>query len=271
MVPKATSDGWRPSGDSRALNNAAIPDQHPVLHLEDFAGALFGKAVFSKIGLMRAIHQIPVAPEDITKTAVTTPFSLLELIRMPFGLRNATQTLQRFIDRVLHGLPFVYAYIDVLLVASQNAGEQKEHLAFVLDRLDKYGVVINPLKYVFGVPSLEFLGHRVALEGLRLLSSKVEVNRDFPPSTSKRQLQRFLGIVNFYRRFLPNCTALMLSLINIFSGPKCPFGLTGDALSAFERIKPFLADATLLTHPAPEAPLSLMVDTWTVAVGAVLH
>ncbi|BHF59593.1 hypothetical protein SprV_0100255300 [Sparganum proliferum] len=259
--------------------------QHDVLHhirtsgppatriclAQDFAGALFGKSVFSKTDLVRAFHQIPVAPEDVPKTAVTTSFGLFEFIRMPFGLRNVAQTFQRFIGRVLRGLPFVYAYIDDLLVACRNAEEHKEHLALVFDRLDQFGVVINPSKCVLGVPSLDFLGHHVDAQGLRPLSSKVEAIRDFPPPTSKRQLQRFLGMVNFYRRFLPNCADLMLPLTNLLSGHKGPLELRGHALTAFERIKTSLADAILLTHPAPEAPLSLMVDASTVAVGAVLQ
>ncbi|BHF77823.1 hypothetical protein SprV_0602093300 [Sparganum proliferum] len=118
---------------------------------------------------------------------------------------------------------------------------------------------------------LDILGHQVDSQGLRPLPSKVEAVRNLPPATSKRQLQRFLGVVNFYHRFLPNCADLMLPLTNMLSGPKGPLTLTGDALTAIKRIKNSLADATFLMHPAPEAQLSLMVDASTVAVGAVLQ
>ncbi|BHF68506.1 hypothetical protein SprV_0301154200 [Sparganum proliferum] len=145
-----------------------------------------------------------------------------------------------------------------------------EHLALVFDRLDKFGVITNLSKCVLGVPSLEFPGHHLDSEGLRLLSSKVEAIRDFPPRTSKCQLRRFVGMVNFYRRFLPNCADLMLPPNNMLSDPKGPLELTGGALTAFERIKNSLADITLLSYLAPESQLSLVVDASTVAVPAVL-
>lgn len=111
--------------------------------------------------------------DDVPKTAVTTLFGLFEFLKMPFGLRNAAQTFQRFIDNILKDLDFVYVYIDDILVASETREHHIGHLRTLFQHLHRYGVVINPTKCTFCVPEVEFLGVKVTSKGLAPLPQKV--------------------------------------------------------------------------------------------------
>ncbi|PIK54100.1 gag-pol polyprotein [Apostichopus japonicus] len=162
---------------------------------------------------------------------------------MPFGLKNAAQTFQRFIDEVLRGLPFVYAYLDDLLVASSSAEEHYQHLNQLFQRLDSYGININPSKCELGVSSLEFLGHHVDSQGIRPLPEKVQAVQDFPAPENLTQLRAFLGLANFYRRFVPHCATLMQPLTDLLSSKvkNKSIQLTDAQHQSFKDIKTALA------------------------------
>ena len=264
---------WRPTGDYRRLNGATIDDRYSIPRIQDFTAQLAGKVVFSKIDLVRGYYQIPMAPGDVAKTAIITPFGLWEFLRMPFGLKCAAQTFQRFMDRVTQGLRNVFVYLDDVLIASSNEAEHEEDLRALFASLEEHGLVVKTSKCIFGVDSIDFLGHRVDRNGIIPLPEKVRAVREFPSPSSVADLQRFLGMLNFYHRFVPRVAGIVVPLTRLLAGRKKHdiWKWEKEHQVAFEAAKSALADATQLVHPVKNAPLALTVDASDYAVGGVLE
>ncbi|GFW71936.1 retrovirus-related Pol polyprotein from transposon 297 [Trichonephila clavipes] len=230
VVPKSDST-VRPVGDYRQLNSITEFDSYPMPYLNDFAHALHGKKIFSKIDIFKPFHQIPIAECDIPKTVVTTPWGLYEYTHLCFGLVNAPQTFMRFMHE---------NYIQ---------------------RLSSYGLKLNISKCVFGVTELIFLGHLITPDGIKPLPDKVQAVLDYKQPETVGSLRKFLGLLNFYRRFLPKAAEQQYLLSEFLKGSKSkkdskPLNWSSEAITAFQRCKQALADAALLAHPSPSAPCS---------------
>lgn len=270
LVTKA--DGtWRPCGDYRRLNMLTEPDHYPLPNISDVTSSLHGSKIFSKLDLLKGYFQVPVHPDDIPKTAIITPFGTYTFNYSCFGLRNSGATFQRLMDGILGDLDFCVCYVDDILIFSNDKQQHLEHLRTVLQRLQDNGLILRSDKCDLGSTSVVFLGHHITAEGVTPLSSKVEAVKKFPIPKSVKQLQEFIGMINFYHRFLPGIARTLTPLYNSLKGkPKTlPWGPQQEA--AFQKAKEALTKATTLAFPAPDAKLQLSTDASDTALGAVLE
>ena len=270
MVPK--SDGsFRPCGDYRRLNLLTEPDHYPTPNISDITSNLHGSKIFSKLDLLKGYFQVPVNPADVPKTAIITPFGTYVFFYSTFGLRNSGATFQRLMDTIFGNLDFCTVYVDDILVCSKSEAEHREHLRIIFKLLSDNGLVVRSDKCIFGASEVEFLGHLIDASGIRPLRNKVDAVRNFPAPTTVKQLQEFVGMINYYHRFIPAAAHILKPLYDVISNKEKVLQWTDLQQTAFENAKTALMNACTLSHPSPNASLILSTDASNVAVGAVLE
>jgi hypothetical protein len=190
---------------------------------------------------------------------------------MAFGLRNEAQALQWLNDNTLMGLDYVSSFLDDDGVFSKSKEQHWTHLCMLFAILAANGLALNLEKCVFAVSELDFLGHRIFHAGIAPLQDNVQVILDFPKPTDCKAMQRFLGMINFYRRFLPGAAGTLRLLTAALSGNPKTLPWTPDMENTFAATKAALVTAVPLAHPLPGAVLPLTTDASDTHVGAVLQ
>jgi hypothetical protein len=175
------------------------------------------------------------------------------------------------IDCTCADLEDIFPYMDDTRVGSPDREMHLHHLDKLFTALAVNGLAINCEKCVFAVPTLEFLGHRISAAGSALLTDHTAEIQNCSSPQDIKQLKRSLGMVNFYRRFLPNCAQVLRPLTDLLKGGPLTLRWTATAQESFSKVKRLLAAAVLLQHPSPTAELSLATGASNTHIGAVMQ
>lgn len=271
LVPK--KDGtMRFCIDFRRVNAQSHFDAYPMPRLEDLIERL-GKASFiTTLDLCKGYWQVPLAKEVRPYTAFRTPQGLFQFVVMPFGLQGAPATFQRLMDIVLMGTDsFAAAYLDDIVVYSSTWEDHLRHLGEVLQRIHRAGLTIHPFKCAIAKEEVRYLGHALGRGVIRPQKDKVQAVLDCPRPQTKKDVRSFLGLVGWYRRFVPDFArrAAPLSDLTRKSGTsQIHWGKEQEG--AFQDLKEALCKDPVLQSPDFDQPFTVQTDASGVGLGAVL-
>jgi hypothetical protein len=257
--------------DYRALNKLTVKNRYPLPRIDDLFDQLKGAKFFSKLDLNSAYYQVRINADDIPKTAFRTVYGHYEYTVMPFGLSNAPSTFQTLINRVLAPLigKGVIAYVDDILIYAKTKEEHDRMLEEVLKLLDANRLYVKLSKCEFMLKEVEFLGHVVSQEGIKTDPKKCEAIHTWPKPRNVHELMQFLGLANFYRRFVRRYSDIAAPLTDLLrSGVE--FYWSGECDRAFCELKHRLTNTPVLVVPDPNLPFRVEADCSGKALGCVL-
>lgn len=258
--------------DYRKVNSVTKFDAYPMPRIEEVLESIGSAKVISTLDLAKGYWQIPLSEDAKEKTAFITLSGLYEFEVMPFGLHSAPATFQRTMNHILRGCEqFAGAYIDDVVIYSQFWGEHLQHLSEVFEKIQRAGVTVKLKKCQFGTRRAHYLGHIIGEGKIRPDPEKVKAVMEYPEPKTKKDLRAFLGLVGYYRRFIPNFATITVPLTNLTrkSHPN-QVTWTSDCEKAFQELKTAMVQATVLKVADPSKPFMLQTDASEVGLGAVL-
>ena len=257
--------------DFRKLNAVTCKDSYPLPCIDDTLDQLQGTRYFSTLDLMSGYWQCELHPSTREKTAFITYGGLYEFRVMLFGLCNAPSTFQRLMESVLRGLNWVNCliYLDDVIDFSKTFDDHLRHLTDVFDRFREANIKLKPSKCVSGQQKVNYLGHIISQGGIEPDPEKVRLVQEFPVPKTVRQVRSFLGLANYYRRFIKDF-AKIASPLNALTKKTSVFSWDSHCDEAFEALKQRLTQAPILAYPNYELPFYLYVDASLDALGATL-
>ena len=258
--------------DYRGLNDITEKNNFPLPRIDDLHDQLATASYFTKLDLYSGYHQIPIRPGDEPKTAFTSRYGTYEFLVMPFGLTNAPATFQTAMNALFYDWldVFVIVYLDDILVYSPDVDTYRDHLTKVLTRLRDNKWYCKLKKCAFATTHVEYLGHIISNGTIAIDQSKMDAVRNWrTPMKNLREVQSFLGLVGYYRKFVKHFSHLARPL-HAFAKKDMKFVWTDEHTRAVESLKNAITDPQCLAIFDPQRETLLTTDACDYALGAVL-
>ena len=271
VLVKKKNGTYRFAVDYRKLNKVSKPVHFPLPRLEDALDIMGKSTIFSTLDLFSGFWQIPLDKESQDKSTFTTHFGSFAWKRMSFGLQGAPASFQSLMNQVLAGLTFknCLVYIDDIICLSKDFKEHLTHLTAIFGRIRDAGLRLKPSKCHFAAEEVQFLGHVVSKDGVSVDQRKIELVKNFPTPKSQHDVRSFLGLANYYRRFVKNFSAIATPLNDLLKIDQ-KFTWTTAAENAFQQLKTALTTAPILVYPDFTRQFILSTDASHTAIGYVL-
>ena len=257
--------------DYRKVNSVTRKDAYPLPRVDDILDTLGGSKWFSTLDLKSGYWQVEVDSSSREKTAFTTSEGLYEFKVMPFGLCNAPATFQRLMNRVLCDVNWVecLVYIDDTVVIGRTFEQHLSNLGTVLSRLRQAGLKLQPAKCKLCQKEVRFLGHVISENGIATDPEKTAVIATWPVPESKKNIQQFLGLANYYRRFIKDFGTTAKPLQRLLE-KNIAFEWTQQCQGAFDHLRKCLMTTPILAFPDHSRHFMLDTDASDTGIGAIL-